>query len=183
MSEGINAARLLGNLGADPELRFTQGGGAVMNLRLCTNTRYKDRDGNWVDRQEWHAVVVWGPRAEALSKLLSKGSSCYVEGELRTSSYDDKDGVKRYKTEIHADKFILTGGKPKGREHNDDRGDHGRDDRGGRDDRRDDRRGGNAAEETKRRADDRHARAREEDRGGGRDERSNGSKSYDWEGA
>jgi single-strand DNA-binding protein len=60
MSEGLNNAQLLGNLGADPELRFTQGGQAVMNLRLCTNTRYKDRDGQWQDRQEWHAVVVWG---------------------------------------------------------------------------------------------------------------------------
>jgi single-strand DNA-binding protein len=175
MSEGLNNAQLLGNLGADPELRFTQGGQAVMNLRLCTNTRYKDRDGQWQDRQEWHAVVVWGPRAEALSKILTKGSSCYIEGEIRTSSYDDKEGVKRYKTEIHANKVILTGGKPEGRGRDDD--DRGRsDDRG-----RDDRRGGNAAEDTRRRADERHSRAREEDRNG-RSSSGNDNDRMPWEG-
>jgi single-strand DNA-binding protein len=108
MSEGLNRAQLMGNLGADPELRFTQSGTAVLNLRLATTTRFKDKDGTWQDRTEWHSVVVWGARAEALGKLLEKGSTVYVEGELRTSSYE-KDGEKRYKTEVHADKVLLSG--------------------------------------------------------------------------
>lgn len=108
MSEGLNRAQLMGNLGADPELRFTQSGTAVLGLRLATTTRWKDKDGTWQDRTEWHSVVVWGARAEALGKLLEKGSTVYVEGEIRTSSYE-KDGDKRYKTEIHADKVLLSG--------------------------------------------------------------------------
>lgn len=120
MADGLNRVMLLGNLGADPELRSTNSGESVLRLRLATNERYLDRDKNWQDRVEWHSVVVWGKRAEALHRILSKGSNLFVEGSLRTSSYDDKEGVKRYKTEIVAKEIILTGGRPGGRPDGDD---------------------------------------------------------------
>lgn len=114
MSEGLNRVMLLGNLGADPDFRFTQGGQAVLNLRLATTESYLDRDKARKERTDWHSVVVWGKRAEALSKILSKGSSMFVEGSIRTSSFEDRDGKKRYKTEIHATNVVLTGGKASG---------------------------------------------------------------------
>ncbi len=109
MAEGLNRVMLLGNLGADPELRMTSGGQAVLKLRLATAETYLDRNRNRQERTEWHSVVVWGKRAEALGKILSKGSRLFVEGSLRTSSYDDRDGNKRYKTEIVANNIILSG--------------------------------------------------------------------------
>lgn len=111
MADGLNRVMLLGNLGADPELRFTQGGQAVLNLRLATTESYLDKDRVRKERTDWHSVVVWGKRGEALSKFLTKGSSIFVEGSLRTSSYDDRDGNKRYKTEIVANNILLTGGR------------------------------------------------------------------------
>jgi len=114
MAEGLNRVMLLGNLGADPELRFTQGGQAVMNMRLATTETYLDRDKVRKERTDWHNVVVWGKRAEALSKILGKGSSIFVEGSLRTSSYDDREGHKRYKTEVIANNILLTGGRGRG---------------------------------------------------------------------
>jgi len=110
MAEGFNRVMLLGNLGADPELRFTQGGQAVLNLRLATTETYLDKDKVRRERTDWHNVVVWGKRGEALAKILGKGSSLFVEGSLRTSSYDDRDGNKRYKTEVIANNVILSGG-------------------------------------------------------------------------
>lgn len=110
MAEGLNRVMLLGNLGADPELRFTQGGQAVLNLRLATTESYLDKDKVRKERTDWHSVVVWGKRGEALSKILNKGSSIFVEGSLRTSSYDDREGHKRYKTEVVANNILLTGG-------------------------------------------------------------------------
>ncbi len=111
MSEGLNRVMLLGNLGADPELRFTQGGDAVLNIRLATTERYLDRNKQQQERTDWHSVTVWGKRGEGLAKILSKGSTILVEGSIRTSSYDDKEGNKRYKTEINAHNIVLTGGK------------------------------------------------------------------------
>jgi single-strand DNA-binding protein len=111
MADGLNKAMLLGNLGADPELRFTQGGTAVLNMRLATTESYLDRDKQRQERTEWHNVTVWGKRGEALAKILSKGSRVFVEGGIRTSSYEDRDGNKRYKTEIVASNIILSGGK------------------------------------------------------------------------
>jgi single-strand DNA-binding protein len=105
---------LLGNLGADPELRVTQSGQAVLNMRLATTETYLDRDKVRKERTDWHNVVVWGKRAEALGKILSKGSSIFVEGSLRTSSYDDREGNKRYKTEVIANNILLTGGRGRG---------------------------------------------------------------------
>jgi single-strand DNA-binding protein len=109
MSEGLNRVMLLGNLGQDPELRFTQGGSAVLNIRMATTETYFDRDRNKKDRTDWHNVVVWGKRAEALSKILHKGSSIFVEGSIRNSSFEGRDGQKRYKTEISARNIILAG--------------------------------------------------------------------------
>jgi single-strand DNA-binding protein len=111
MAEGLNRVMLLGNLGADPELRFTQSGQAVLNMRLATTETYLDRDKVRKERTDWHNVVVWGKRAEALGKILNKGSSIFVEGSLRTSSYEDRDGNKRYKTEVVANNILLTGGR------------------------------------------------------------------------
>jgi len=109
MAEGLNRVMLLGNLGADPELRYTQSGQAVLNMRLATTESYLDRNKVRQERTDWHNVVLWGKRGEALAKFLTKGSTLFVEGGLRTSSYDDKEGNKRYKTEIHATNIILAG--------------------------------------------------------------------------
>lgn len=110
-SEGLNKVMLIGNLGADPELKFTQGGQAVLSLRLATTERYVSKGGERQERTEWHSVVIWGNRAEALNKFLAKGRTIYVEGRLQTRSWDDKkDGSKRYKTEINATQILLLGG-------------------------------------------------------------------------
>ena len=101
MSDGLNRVILCGNLGSTPELRYTQGGTAVLSLRLATNETYQDRNKETQERTEWHTVVVWGTRAEGLSKFLAKGMGVVIEGAIRTSSFE-KDGVKRYKTEVHA---------------------------------------------------------------------------------
>jgi single-strand DNA-binding protein len=116
MAEGLNRVMLLGNLGADPDLRYTQGGQAVLNIRLATTESYLDKNKVRQERTDWHNVVVWGKRGEALAKFLTKGSTIFVEGGIRTSSYDDKEGNKRYKTEIHANNIILAGGRGRGGE-------------------------------------------------------------------
>jgi len=114
MADGLNKVMLLGNLGADPELKMTSGGQAVLKMRLATTETYLDRNKVRQERTEWHSVVLWGKRAEALSRFLSKGSRIFVEGGLRTSSYDDRDGNKRYKTEVVASNVILAGGGGRG---------------------------------------------------------------------
>lgn len=110
MAEGLNRVMLLGNLGADPELRMTQNGQAVLKLRLATSESYLDRNRVRQERTEWHNVVIWGKRAEALAKILAKGSRIFIEGGLRTSSYDDREGNKRYRTEVVANNVVLAGG-------------------------------------------------------------------------
>lgn len=112
MAEGLNKVMLLGNLGADPELRVTPGGQAVLKLRLATTETYLDRNQTRQERTEWHQVTLWGKRGEALAKFLTKGERIFVEGSLRTSSYE-KDGEKRYRTEVVASNVIL-GGRGKG---------------------------------------------------------------------
>ncbi len=109
MAEGLNKVMLIGNLGADPEIKYTQGGQAILKLRLATTERYVTKGGERQDRTEWHSIVIWGNRAEALNKILQKGRTIYVEGRLQTSSWDDKDGTKRYKTEINANQILLLG--------------------------------------------------------------------------
>lgn len=129
MADGLNRVMLLGSLGSDPELRCTQGGVSVLNMRIATNESYLDKDKVRRERTDWHTVVIFGRRAEALSKILTKGSSVFIEGSLRTSSYDDRDGNKRYKTEIHATNVLLTGKSGGGGHAHDDDGDHGGGDR------------------------------------------------------
>src|SRR3974390_1508919 len=109
MAEGLNRVMLLGNLGADPELRVTPGGQAVLKLRLAPNETNLDRNNGRQERTEWHRVTVWGRRAEALGKILQKGDSLFVEGRLQTSSYE-KNGEKRYSTEVVANNIVLPGG-------------------------------------------------------------------------
>src|SRR5262245_6990566 len=110
MAEGLNRVMLLGNLGADPELRYTQGGQAVLHMRLATTESYLDKDRVRRELTDWHNVVVWGKRGEALGKILTKGSSICVEGSLRASSDDHRERQKRYKTEVIANNIILAGG-------------------------------------------------------------------------
>lgn len=117
MSEGFNRVMLLGNLGADPELRFGQSAEqAVLKIRLATTERYFDKRSNeQKERTDWHDVVVFGKRGEGLQKILRKGSTILVEGRLSTRSYE-KDGQKRYVTEVVANNIVLAGGKPGGSE-------------------------------------------------------------------
>lgn len=107
MTDGLNRATLLGNLGEDPEFRTTQNGRPVLKFRIATTESYKTESGEWKPVTHWHRVILWGKRAEGLSKYLSKGSKVYVEGRIETRSYDDKDGVKRSVTEISATNIIL----------------------------------------------------------------------------
>jgi single-strand DNA-binding protein len=108
MNDGMNKVLLLGNLGASPELRFTATGTAVLNFRLATSETFVDRNKEPQSRTDWHSVVVWGSRAQGLSKMLNKGTAVLVEGGLRTSTFE-KDGQKRTKTEVHARDVHLVG--------------------------------------------------------------------------
>lgn len=108
MAEGLNRVMLLGNLGADPELKVTQGGTALLKLRIATTETYLDKNNVRQERTEWHSITMWGKRGEALAKFLSKGDRVFIEGRLQTSTYD-KDGEKRYRTEIVATNLILNG--------------------------------------------------------------------------
>ncbi len=108
---GLNRVMLLGNLCAEPEMRMTAGGQAILKLRIATNESYLDRNQERKERVEYHSAVLFGKRAESLSRLLAKGSQVYVEGSLRTTSYDDRDGNKRYKTEVAVSNVILCGGR------------------------------------------------------------------------
>lgn len=109
MAEGLNRVMLLGNLGADPELRVTPGGQALLKLRLATTETYLDKNNVRQERTEWHRVTMWGKRGEALGKFLTKGDRIFVEGRLQTSSYE-KNGEKRYSTDVIATNVILSGG-------------------------------------------------------------------------
>jgi len=112
---GLNRAILIGNLGADPELRFTQNGQGILRLRLATTESFVNREKERQERTEWHTVVVWGNRAEALNKILAKGRTICVEGRIQTRQWDDRDGNKRYSTEINATNIVLMGGGGGGR--------------------------------------------------------------------
>jgi single-strand DNA-binding protein len=99
---GVNKAILVGNLGRDPELRYTQNGQAVVNFTLATSETWTDKSGERVERTEWHRIVVWGKTGEMCAQYLSKGRTVYVEGRIQTREWEDKDGNKRYTTEINA---------------------------------------------------------------------------------
>ena len=106
--DGVNKVIVLGNLGADPELRMNPGGKAVLKLRVATNESWIDKDEKKHERVEWHRVTVFGRRAEGLAKFVRKGMKVFVEGRNQTSTYD-KDGQKHYSTEIIADQVLVTG--------------------------------------------------------------------------
>ena len=114
MAGGVNKVILVGNLGADPEMRYTPSGAGVCEMRLATNESWMDKQGQKQERTEWHRVVVWGKRAELCAQYLSKGRQAYVEGRLRTRSWDDKEGNKRYTTEIVATDVQFLGGREGG---------------------------------------------------------------------
>src|SRR5215467_8607846 len=106
----VNKVILVGNLGRDAELRYTPGGAAVATLNLATTEVWNDRNSQRQEKTEWHRVVLWGKQAESLQEYLTKGKQIYVEGRLQTRQWDDKDGNKRYTTEIKADRITLLGG-------------------------------------------------------------------------
>jgi single-strand DNA-binding protein len=108
---GINKAILIGNLGTDPELKTTSSGTEVCEFSLATNESWTDKSGQKQEKTEWHKIVVWGKQADACSKYLSKGRSAFVEGKIKTRSWEDKDGNKRYTTEIVANDVQFLGGK------------------------------------------------------------------------
>lgn len=112
---GVNKVILVGNLGKDPEVRHLENGAVVANFPLATSDSYKDRKtGEKITQTEWHNIVIWRGLAEIAEKYLKKGSSVYIEGKLRTRSWDDKDGIKRYTTEVVADNMTMLGGKSEG---------------------------------------------------------------------
>ncbi|RAK64160.1 single-stranded DNA-binding protein [Hymenobacter edaphi] len=106
----VNKVILIGNLGTDPEVRHLESGAAVAQFRLATNEFYKDKQGNRVERTEWHNIVAWRGLAEMVEKYVKKGQSIYVEGKIRTRQYQDKDQQTRYVTEIVADEITMLGG-------------------------------------------------------------------------
>lgn len=108
---GINKVILVGNLGKDPEVRAISTDRKVANFSLATTESYKNKSGERVDQTEWHNVVFYGPIADVIERYLRKGSQIYVEGKIRTRSYDDKDGVKKYITEIIGDTMTMLGTK------------------------------------------------------------------------
>lgn len=99
---GVNKAILVGNLGRDPELRQTPNGQSVVNFTLATSENWTDKSGERQERTEWHRIVVWGRTAEMCNQYLSKGRTVYIEGRIQTREWEDKDGNKRYTTEINA---------------------------------------------------------------------------------
>ncbi|MBK6671679.1 MAG: single-stranded DNA-binding protein [Actinobacteria bacterium] len=107
----VNKVIILGNLGRDPEVRYTQGGTAVCQLSIATTRSYTNKQNDRTEETEWHRVVVWGKQAESCGTYLAKGRQVYIEGRLQTRSYDDKDGNKRYATEIVADVVQFIGGR------------------------------------------------------------------------
>ena len=113
MSKGLNRAEIIGRLGQDPDIRYTQSGNAVANMSVATNHSVK-REDQWEDQTEWHRVVVWGKMAEACAEYLSKGSQVYIAGRLQTRSWEDQDGVKRWATEIVAQDVIFLDSKGQG---------------------------------------------------------------------
>jgi single-strand DNA-binding protein len=115
MPKSVNKVILIGNLGKDPEVKYTPTGTAFAKFSLATNERFKDKAGEWQDRTEWHNIVAWQRLAEIVGEYVKKGSKLYIEGRLQTSSWDDKEsGQKKYKTEIVANDLVLLSGRGEG---------------------------------------------------------------------
>jgi len=110
MAGGINKAFLIGRLGGDPEVRYTSNGGAVANFSLATNENWTDKNGQKQERTEWHRIVVWGKLGELCGQYLAKGRQAFVEGRLQTREWTDKEGAKRYTTEVVAQNVQFLGG-------------------------------------------------------------------------
>src|SRR5207245_10418805 len=109
---GVNKVILIGNLGANPELRYTPGGQAVANLRIATTERWTDKSGQRQQSTEWHRVVLWGKQGGVAGQYLVKGRQVYIEGRIRTRQWQDQQGQKRFSTEIVAQNMPLIGGRP-----------------------------------------------------------------------
>jgi single-strand DNA-binding protein len=110
MPKSINKVILVGNVGADPEVKYTPSGIPVGKFSLATNERFKNKSGEWQDRTEWHNIVAWQRLAEIVGEYVSKGSKVYIEGKLQTSSWEDRrSGEKKYRTEIVARDLVLLG--------------------------------------------------------------------------
>lgn len=110
---GVNKVILVGNLGSDPETKTIESGAKVANFSIATSERYKDKNGNQVDKTEWHNIVMWRGLADIAEKYLKKGAQVFIEGKLRTRTWDDQNGNKRYTTEVLADNMTLLG-RPEG---------------------------------------------------------------------
>ena len=106
---GVNKVILVGHLGKDPEIRVTESGKKVANFSLATTESYKDKNGGRVDSTEWHNIAFWGPIADVIEKYLKKGSQIYLEGRLKTRSYEDKEKIKRYITEVIGQTMTMLG--------------------------------------------------------------------------
>lgn len=111
MARGLNKVMIIGNLGADPEVRSTQGGAKVANLRVATSESWTDKSGQKQESTEWHKIVFFGTQAEIAEKYLKKGGKIYVEGSLQTQKWQDKDGNDRYTTEIRGRSFLMLDGR------------------------------------------------------------------------
>lgn len=111
----VNKVILIGNLGADPELRYTPSGAAVTSLSIATTEKWKNKDGQPQEQTEWHRIVLWSRLAEIAKEYLRKGSPVYIEGRIQYRSYDDKDGIKRYTTEIVGQRMQLLGSRGEAR--------------------------------------------------------------------
>jgi single-strand DNA-binding protein len=109
MAASVNKVILIGNLGSDPELRYTPSGVAVATFSVATNERWPDKDGNIQEHTEWHRVVAWRKLAETAGEYLKKGSQVYIEGKIRTRTWEDQNGVKRYQTEIIVQNMQMLG--------------------------------------------------------------------------
>jgi len=107
MARSLNKVQLIGNLGKDPELRYTTGGIATASFSLATDESYKDQDGNLVEKVQWHNIVAWRKLADICNQYLKKGSKIYLEGKIQYRTYDDKNGVKRYVTDIVMDQLLM----------------------------------------------------------------------------
>ncbi len=114
MARGINKVILVGTLGKDPEVRYSQSGSAIASVSVATNEKWKDKNGEMQERTEWHRVKFFGRLAEIAGEYLKKGGQVYVEGSLRTEKYTDKQGVEKYSTDIIANEMQMLGGMPGG---------------------------------------------------------------------
>jgi single-strand DNA-binding protein len=115
MPKSVNKVILVGNVGKDPEVRYSQSGTPVANFSLATNERFKDRNDEWQERTEWHSIVAWQRLAEIVGEYVSKGSKLYVEGKIQTSSWEDRQsGGRKYRTEIVARDLLLLGPRGNG---------------------------------------------------------------------